>query len=319
MRQPRILMCPPDYYGIEYEINPWMSRSRGSDAERAAAAVADAARHARRPRRAGRADDAAAGLARPGVHRQRRADLRQPLLQLALPPRGARPRDAALRRLVRGARLHGRALAARACTSRGPATPCSAARRCSPAIASAATCSGHQYLGQRARHGRCCRWNWSIRASTTSTPASARWRPARRSTIPDAFDAYGRKVLRDAHPAADRGRAKPRRSASAATPWSSARRWSSTPAATQLAADLRGVGLHADRGGAGRVHQGRRQRQVPDAAPRRRGGGGVGVEAQSNAEASLPGRRKVPNGHRSVVRAGEHHLGLPDGPVRPLA
>jgi arginine dihydrolase len=24
------LMCPPDYYGIEYEINPWMSRSRNS-------------------------------------------------------------------------------------------------------------------------------------------------------------------------------------------------------------------------------------------------------------------------------------------------
>jgi N-dimethylarginine dimethylaminohydrolase len=23
-------MCPPDYYGIEYEINPWMSRSRGA-------------------------------------------------------------------------------------------------------------------------------------------------------------------------------------------------------------------------------------------------------------------------------------------------
>jgi len=31
MPQPRILMCPPDYYGIEYEINPWMSRSRASD------------------------------------------------------------------------------------------------------------------------------------------------------------------------------------------------------------------------------------------------------------------------------------------------
>jgi N-dimethylarginine dimethylaminohydrolase len=30
MKQPRILMCAPDYYGIEYEINPWMSRSRGS-------------------------------------------------------------------------------------------------------------------------------------------------------------------------------------------------------------------------------------------------------------------------------------------------
>ncbi len=35
MRQPRILMCPPDFYGIEYEINPWMSRSRGSMPEKA--------------------------------------------------------------------------------------------------------------------------------------------------------------------------------------------------------------------------------------------------------------------------------------------
>jgi N-dimethylarginine dimethylaminohydrolase len=34
---PRILMCPPDYYGIEYEINPWMSRCRGSDRPRAVA------------------------------------------------------------------------------------------------------------------------------------------------------------------------------------------------------------------------------------------------------------------------------------------
>jgi N-dimethylarginine dimethylaminohydrolase len=30
---PRILMCPPDYYGIQYEINPWMSRQRQSDAQ----------------------------------------------------------------------------------------------------------------------------------------------------------------------------------------------------------------------------------------------------------------------------------------------
>ena len=29
--QARILMCPPDYYGIEYEINPWMNRSRRAD------------------------------------------------------------------------------------------------------------------------------------------------------------------------------------------------------------------------------------------------------------------------------------------------
>jgi N-dimethylarginine dimethylaminohydrolase len=35
MTGPTILMCPPDYYGIEYEINPWMSRSRASDSARA--------------------------------------------------------------------------------------------------------------------------------------------------------------------------------------------------------------------------------------------------------------------------------------------
>jgi N-dimethylarginine dimethylaminohydrolase len=32
--RPTILMCPPDFYGIEYEINPWMRRDTPSDAER---------------------------------------------------------------------------------------------------------------------------------------------------------------------------------------------------------------------------------------------------------------------------------------------
>lgn len=31
--QPHILMCPPDFYGIEYEINPWMNRQRQADRE----------------------------------------------------------------------------------------------------------------------------------------------------------------------------------------------------------------------------------------------------------------------------------------------
>ncbi len=35
MTTPRILMCPPDYYGIEYEINPWMNRHVGADHARA--------------------------------------------------------------------------------------------------------------------------------------------------------------------------------------------------------------------------------------------------------------------------------------------
>jgi len=30
MSPPRILMCPPDHFGIEYEINPWMSRATGA-------------------------------------------------------------------------------------------------------------------------------------------------------------------------------------------------------------------------------------------------------------------------------------------------
>ena len=34
-RTPRILMCPPDYFGIEYEINPWMNRQRQVNHEEA--------------------------------------------------------------------------------------------------------------------------------------------------------------------------------------------------------------------------------------------------------------------------------------------
>ncbi len=30
-RSPHILMCPPEYFGIEYEINPWMNRRRPAD------------------------------------------------------------------------------------------------------------------------------------------------------------------------------------------------------------------------------------------------------------------------------------------------
>ena len=30
-QQPHILMCPPNHYGIEYEINPWMNTARQAD------------------------------------------------------------------------------------------------------------------------------------------------------------------------------------------------------------------------------------------------------------------------------------------------
>jgi len=32
----KLLLCPPDHYGIEYEINPWMNRQQNADPERAA-------------------------------------------------------------------------------------------------------------------------------------------------------------------------------------------------------------------------------------------------------------------------------------------
>ena len=34
---PRILMCRPDFYGIKYEINPWMRTRRGTDPAKSAA------------------------------------------------------------------------------------------------------------------------------------------------------------------------------------------------------------------------------------------------------------------------------------------
>ena len=33
----RLLVCPPDYYGIEYEINPWMRVSNAADPDRSKA------------------------------------------------------------------------------------------------------------------------------------------------------------------------------------------------------------------------------------------------------------------------------------------
>jgi N-dimethylarginine dimethylaminohydrolase len=41
----RILMCPPDHYGIEYEINPWMDRKRGADHSVAVTQWQDLRRH----------------------------------------------------------------------------------------------------------------------------------------------------------------------------------------------------------------------------------------------------------------------------------
>ena len=186
MRQPRILMCPPDYYGIEYEINPWMNgRAVGSDPNAPARQWEPAARHAAQAW-ASTVELMAPQPGLPDLVFTANAGLvfGDSLLQLAVPPRGPQRESPLLRRLVRGPRLHGRTLAAGDVTSRGPATPCSAARRCSPATASAATCRATSSSATACCVGRSCRWSWSTPASTTSIRASARWRPARRSAIP---------------------------------------------------------------------------------------------------------------------------------------
>ena len=269
MGQPRILMCPPDYYGIEYEINPWMSRSRGSRAGRGPPAVAAALRHARRPGRAGRADDAAAGPARPGLHRQRRADLRRSLLQLALPPRGPRQGDRPTSTPGSPSTASRSSTCPRGCSSKGPATPSSAARRCSPATASAATCTaisgsaGARQAGAAAGAGQSA----LLSPRHLLLPAGAR----RGDLLPGRLRRYGRKVLETHVPKLHRRHGRRRPSASAATPWSWARRSSPTAAASSWPRSLAGARLHARGRRAGRVPQGRRQRQVPDAAARRRG------------------------------------------------
>ena len=68
-------MCPPDFYGIHYEINPWMDMSR--QAEHAVAVEQWQALH-RHIAEAGAqrfAAGAGRGSARSRVHRQRGDDL----------------------------------------------------------------------------------------------------------------------------------------------------------------------------------------------------------------------------------------------------
>ena len=92
---------------------------------------------------------------------------------------------------------------------------------------------------------------------------------------PGAFDDYGRSVLERPDPAPDRGLGRGGRSRSVATPWWSAARSSSTRGRPKLAAALEDARLRRPPARLLRVHQVRRQRQVPDPAARRRGGGGL--------------------------------------------
>ncbi len=202
-RTPRILMCPPDYYGIEYEINPWMNRKwRATRPSRAGSGGRCTTRSWRWGCEIERLDPvpglpdlvftANAGL----VYHDRfissrfRYGVRQ----------GETPH------FDRWAREHGFSVviaASAASTSKGPAMPSSAARRCSPAIGSGAM-PGATSGSASCSASRSCRSSWSTRGSTISIPASV---PSIRNTAiyyPGAFDDYGRRSCRTGSPP-DRG------------------------------------------------------------------------------------------------------------------
>ena len=85
-RSRSILMCPPDFYGIEYEINPWMDRDRQADHALARAQWTALTRALEAAGGDGRDDAAGGGPARPGVHGQRGHDLPRPGDAGPLPP-----------------------------------------------------------------------------------------------------------------------------------------------------------------------------------------------------------------------------------------
>ena len=130
-----ILMCPPDHYGIEYEINPWMDRRQGADRHLAMTQWQDLRRLLEQAGATIECLRAGGRHARPGVHGQRGDDLRQRGRSGPLPPSAAAGRGAARPAWLAEHGFELRTLASRTSISKGPATPCSAATRCWPAIA----------------------------------------------------------------------------------------------------------------------------------------------------------------------------------------
>ena len=118
----RLLLCPPDHYGIEYEINPWMSRARGADSRSDKGAVERTVRETFESRLQDRAGPAAAETSRHGLHRQRRTHHREEVYPEQFSARGTLRRSAAFRALDEGARLRSDLACRRIFTSKGKAT-----------------------------------------------------------------------------------------------------------------------------------------------------------------------------------------------------
>ncbi len=225
--QPHILMCPPDYYGIEYEINPWMNRAAAG-----------------RPRRwpcgsgtvcgelleeAGATDstllDPVPGL--PDLVFTANAALiyrdQAVLARFRHPQRqGEEPYDEAW---LAAARLRRAPACAEGVYFEGAGDALFCGDTLFAGYRIRSDVRGHQQIGAHARLPRDPAGAGRSRTTITSTRASARSRRARRSTIPQAFDDYGRAgACAESVARADRGQRRRGPRASPATPWSWARR-----------------------------------------------------------------------------------------------
>ena len=226
---PRILMCPPDHYGIEYEINPWMNRSLG--AVRALAFRQWQQLHDTLIGLGVRVETMTPQPGLPDLVFTANAGLivRNDVPQQPLPARGPRQGITPLRRLVPRAWLHGGA-SARGDVPRGGRRCALLRRDALRGLPHALGRAAHQWVGEKSRRPRA--------APRTGQPALLPPRhlllPARagRSTLLPRRLRRLRpaQVLQTHVPNSSRSTSR-KPSASAATRWSSARRSFTTAAA----------------------------------------------------------------------------------------
>ena len=190
-----LLLCPPDHYGIEYEINPWMSRARGADAPVAqqqwkglheTLSKLDSKIHLvpPQPRLPDMVFTANAGLRWEEIHPEQ------------FSPQRTRRRSAALRQMDGRTRLRNRVVTGEIFISRAKATRSSAATRFFAATNSVPT------FNLTAPWPTCSvvslsRWSLSILAFIIWTLAFVRCRTAARFWFPAAFDEYGQRAIRE--------------------------------------------------------------------------------------------------------------------------
>ena len=218
-------MCPPDYFGIEYEINPWMSvqkgatpSCRGGNGRRSMQTLVDL----------GVAVDLiepVPGLARPRLHGQRGPGLREPVPPRPVPVRRPPGGDAR----ISSAWARGRGF---------EVVPLPEAMNFEGA-GDALFCGDTLFAGYRFRSDvRSHQWIGErlgvpvlpmelvdprfYHLDTCFCPLA----PDLAIYYPGAFDDYGRSVLERPDSRPDRGLGRGGRSRSAATPWWSAGRWS---------------------------------------------------------------------------------------------